>query len=79
MKQNEPTITITQKEFLELYQASQKLMVLENDGVDNWSYYMEGLQDHLAFTFGNVENKFGGRYSLRDIAEQELKQRLGGQ
>ena len=32
----------------ELLYASHKLEILERDGVDNWSWYMEGRTEYLA-------------------------------
>lgn len=33
---------IDEERLLELLEAEAKLQCLENDGVDNWSWYMEG-------------------------------------
>jgi hypothetical protein len=44
----EPTITITVKEYDELCEAYDKLLALENAGVDNWDGYdlaMESMEE----------------------------------
>ena len=35
-------ISISKKEYADLLRANIKLNILENDGVDNWTWYMEG-------------------------------------
>lgn len=36
-----------QKEFYELYEASEKLEALEQGGVDNWEWYSESLRNYF--------------------------------
>lgn len=37
------TVTLTRKRYLELLNADDKLRLLENSGVDNWSSYGDAL------------------------------------
>jgi hypothetical protein len=37
------TVTLTRKRYLELLNADDKLRLLENSGVDNWSFYDDAL------------------------------------
>ena len=39
---------ISEDELLSLLWDSHKLAVLENDGVDNWQWYMEGRTEYIA-------------------------------
>ena len=34
----------------QLLYDSHKLAILEGDGVDNWQWYMEGMDDHIAMS-----------------------------
>ena len=50
---------ITEERLLELLEAEATLQCLENDGVDNWSWYMEGRRRFIAFAL--------------DISEEEVR------
>ena len=39
---------IDEERLLELLEAEAKLQCLENDGVDNWAWYMEGRKQFIA-------------------------------
>lgn len=43
----EDKVLISKEELEDLLTAQAKLQILECDGVDNWSYYMEGLDTFL--------------------------------
>lgn len=38
-------VTITKKEYDELFKAAQTLAALEAGGVDNWEWYYDSLKD----------------------------------
>ena len=38
---------VSKERLLELLKAEDKLNVLEGDGVDNWTWYMEGRRQYL--------------------------------
>ena len=44
----EETITITRKEYNQLLEDSNKLRCLENNGVDNWTWYGEAMKEFYA-------------------------------
>ena len=66
---------ISKDRLLELLEAESRLQVLEGDGVDNWSWYMEGRDDFLremADNFGvNIDDN--ENFSFRDLALLELE------
>lgn len=45
MSKEAETVTISQKEYDSLLDASLKLNCLENGGVDNWEWYHESLKE----------------------------------
>lgn len=64
---------ISESELRALLTASHKLDVLERDGVDNWSWYMEGLNDYLRECAETMH--LSGDWddlSFEDIVEYEL-------
>ena len=66
-----PMVTISQKEFIEMSIAYHKLSVLETDGVDNWTWYMESQEEYIKEMLGDVYD-FNNDNSFHDIAIKEL-------
>ena len=54
---------ITEERLLELLEAEATLQCLENDGVDNWEWYMEGRKQFIADALG---------ISTKDVRENDL-------
>ena len=48
---------ITEERLLELLKAENRLYCLEWDGVDNWSWYMEGRTRYIAEALGVSEEQ----------------------
>lgn len=66
---------ISKERLLELLKAESVLNVLEGDGVDNWSWYMEGRRQYLeegAEMYGvNIDENED--FSFDDLAELALQ------
>lgn len=70
---------ISKERLLELLKAESVLNVLEGDGVDNWSWYMEGRRQYLeegAEMYGvNIDkNEDFGFDDLAELALQDFKE-----
>ena len=57
------TYIITEERLLELLETEATLHCLENDGVDNWEWYMEGRCHFIADVLGISE---------KDVYENDL-------
>lgn len=56
----------------ELLRDSHKLAILERDGVDNWSWYMEGREEYLTDCLGELPwNQGKTCEELNEIVEEE--------
>ena len=66
---------ISKERLLELLKAEDKLNVLEGDGVDNWTWYMEGRRQYLkegAEIYGvNIDDNED--FDFEDLAELALQ------
>ncbi len=66
---------ISKERLLELLKAESQLDVLEGDGVDNWSWYMEGRRQYLkegAEMYGvNIDENED--FDFEDLAELALQ------
>lgn len=66
---------VSKERLLELLKAEDKLNVLEGDGVDNWTWYMEGRRQYLeegAEMYGvNIDENED--FSFDDLAELALQ------
>lgn len=66
---------VSKERLLELLKAENELNVLEGDGVDNWSWYMEGRRQYLkegAEMYGvNIDNNED--FDFEDLAELDLQ------
>ena len=66
---------ISKERLLELLKAESELNVLEGDGVDNWSWYMEGRRQYLeegAEMYGvNIDENED--FDFDDLAELALQ------
>ena len=66
---------ISKERLLELLKAEDKLNVLEGDGVDNWTWYMEGRRQYLkegAEMYGvNIDDNED--FDFEDLAELALQ------
>ena len=66
---------ISKERLLELLKAEDKLNVLEGDGVDNWTWYMEGRRQYLkegAEMYGvNIDDNED--FDFEDLAELDLQ------
>lgn len=66
---------ISKKRLLELLKAENELNVLEGDGVDNWTWYMEGRRQYLkegAEMYGvNIDDNED--FDFEDLAELDLQ------
>ena len=66
---------ISKERLLELLKAEDKLNVLEGDGVDNWTWYMEGRTQYLkecAEMYGvNIDENED--FDFEDLAELALQ------
>lgn len=70
---------VSKERLLELLKAEDKLNVLEGDGVDNWTWYMEGRRQYLeegAEMYGvNIdENEDFGFDDLAELALQDFEE-----
>ena len=64
---------ITEERLLELLEAENRLHCLEWDGVDNWSWYMEGHTRYIAEMLGISEEQVKKeRLDFEDVARAEL-------
>lgn len=59
---------ISERELKRLLIDSAKLSILENDGVDNWSYYMYGTDEYIE-SKGYDPNE----YDYEDVAVMEVE------
>ena len=65
---------ITKERLLELLEAELKLSCLERDGVDNWTWYMEGKYHFLAEVLNlPTEQIYELDYDFVDAANCDLK------
>ena len=66
---------ISKERLLELLKAESVLNVLEGDGVDNWTWYMEGRRQYLkegAEIYGvNIDDNED--FDFEDLAELDLQ------
>lgn len=66
---------ISKERLLELLKAESELNILEGDGVDNWSWYMEGRRQYLeegAEMYGvNIDENED--FDFDDLAELALQ------
>ena len=66
---------VSKERLLELLKAENKLNVLEGDGVDNWTWYMEGRRQYLkegAEMYGvNIDDNED--FDFEDLAELDLQ------
>lgn len=66
---------ISKERLLELLKAENELNVLEGDGVDNWTWYMEGRRQYLkegAEMYGvNIDENED--FDFEDLAELNLQ------
>lgn len=66
---------VSKERLLELLKAENELNVLEGDGVDNWSQYMEGRRQYLkegAEMYGvNIDDNED--FDFEDLAELDLQ------
>lgn len=66
---------ITGKRLLELLEAEAQLICLERDGVDNWTWYMEGKSNFLAEALNlPIEQIREMDYDFCDLAQVELNE-----
>ena len=66
---------ISKERLLELLKAENELNVLEGDGVDNWTWYMEGRRQYLkegAEMYG-VNSDDNEDFDFEDLAELDLQ------
>lgn len=65
---------ITKERLLELLEAKLKLNCLERDGVDNWTWYMEGKYHFLAEVLNlPTEQIYELDYDFGDVAYCDLE------
>ena len=66
---------VSKERLLELLKAENELNVLERDGVDNWTWYMEGRRQYLkegAEIYGvNIDDNED--FDFEDLAELALQ------
>jgi hypothetical protein len=66
---------VSKERLLELLKAESELNVLEGDGVDNWTWYMEGRRQYLkegAEMYGvNIDDNED--FDFEDLAELDLQ------
>ena len=63
---------IDEETLRELLRAAHTLTILERDGVDNWSWYMEGRNEYLIDCIGELPWNDGKDYAdLQEIVEEE--------
>ena len=66
---------VSKERLLELLKAENELNVLEGDGVDNWTWYMEGRRQYLkegAELYGvNIDDNED--FDFEDLAELDLQ------
>ena len=66
---------VSKESLLELLKAENELNVLEGDGVDNWTWYMEGRRQYLkedAEIYGvNIDDNED--FDFEDLAELALQ------
>ena len=64
---------VSEERLLELLEAENTLRCLEWDGVDNWSWYMEGRSRYIADALGISEDKVCEEdLDFIDVAKAEL-------
>lgn len=75
---------VDETELLDLLENYYKMTVLERDGVDNWSWYMEGKKDFLKCAIKQnpkyqecnneqIEDMIYEGYGFQSLAEDELE------
>lgn len=66
---------VSKERLLELLKAENELNVLERDGVDNWTWYMEGRRQYLkegAEMYGvNIDDNED--FDFEDLVELDLQ------
>ena len=70
---------VSKERLLELLKAEDKLNVLEGDGVDNWTWYMEGRRQYLEegdemYGVNIDENEDFGFDDLAELALQDFEE-----
>ena len=64
---------ISEERLMELLEAEARLQCLEWDGVDNWSWYMEGRKRFIADALCISENEVDERdLDFEDVARADL-------
>ena len=67
------TYIVSEERLLELLEAENTLHCLEWDGVDNWSWYMEGRSRYIADALNISEDKVREEnLDFIDVAKAEL-------
>lgn len=67
-------VKISKTELKNLLWANEKLSILENNGVDNWSGYMDNCAEYLADALGvSIEYVKENDICIEDLIEQEIK------
>lgn len=62
---------VPEDDLLELLAAAHELSVLKRDGVDNWTWYMEGREDYLQECYGNCTN-YNKDFDFEDAAKIDI-------
>lgn len=64
---------ISEERLLELLEAEDRLHCLERDGVDNWSWYMEGRTEFIAQAMGiDIEDVVNNDFDFADLARYDI-------
>ena len=64
---------ISEERLLELLEAEARLLCLEQDGVDNWTWYMEGRKRFIADALNISEEKVEDNdFDFADVAQADL-------
>ena len=66
---------VSKERLLELLKAENELNVLEGDGVDNWTWYMEGRRQYLkeGAEMYSVNIDDNEDFDFEDLAELDLQ------
>ena len=63
---------ISEEELLELLESRARLSCLEQDGVDNWTWYMEGRIEFIANAL-EISMEEAEDMDFIDVAREDLK------
>lgn len=64
---------ISEERLLELLEAEARLQCLEQDGVDNWTWYMEGREQFIADALNISKEKVeDNEFDFADVAQAGL-------